>query len=1026
LKNKDKIIEELETELEEKPARVRNTKNIDLYDIVNFHKFMRTQDAKLLLTDKEGNQYLDPKHYAYDPYETAFDKLKKDKKFFDYQQKFIEDWTLSSQELVILYYGVGSGKTTIAVNCAEQFQNINDNAHIYFLTPASLVLGTIKECYERGIDPTRKNSNGDYIYYFVSYQQLLGSKFDFKENSLLIIDEAHNLRNINSKEINEKVNARKYIKTGNYSLIGTVLSIKLLETSSKFLRTIFMTGTLFVNNPEDIESLISIGYKKQPLLDIDRNIYDSIIHSDSEFKIYYEGLISFFRLKRDDPRFPQKKFEFVKINSTEVELITGSLMRTEDAYFRTTRNQGTEEKLKWILKFLSTRRKERTLIYSQFLTTKIKPLKAILEKNKYRVGFISGENTQTEKLNIVSQYNNGEIDVLIFTLSIKEGISFKLTNNIIVFEPYWNYAILEQVLARGIRANSHPNGQKSTIHIYFLVAVNPRIENVDKWFNEANKAMNNDIKMLIYPTEITETKDGEKLESKLLGVFENNFESRDIDLFNRMFNKQESINIFEKKLLSLPRFEDVNNNENSEFVREYTALILLFEKKKKRKPTNKEDITMKKELYKDLYQKNIANVDNRIKRFNKDFRYKPNRNPDLEQKLSNKNYENKIPEIIKLIETSSSLSKIFEVLKIDKAEITQFQANFTPTNEVNFLIENSGIKNDKREKIFVLEPTAGIGGVVGQCLLLPNKQNLMIDANEYHNAFFQIGKAMYNGIDNVKYYNSDFWIYQNKYSYDYILGNPPFNLKHQVLEKITFRQERGKPPPDPPFIFKKVDKTLYDIHFVSKAYNMLSNDGILSFIISDRYLREKNIPVFEIFRQYMKDLEKKGAYKYLTIGGFKADKGITKSQETNFPMVNIILKKIKDYNINIDNPKSFTKRVEIDEETLKEFKEEKKSDKKENKKKSKIEKPKIEKPKIEKPKIEKPKSKKITLKKKEIKIEEPKIEELKSKKIKLKKKEIKIEEPKIKKLIKIKKKEIAKPSLIRSGVKIIEPTIEDL
>jgi superfamily II DNA or RNA helicase len=932
IKNKDRIIEELETELEEeKPKRVRKTKNIDLYDIVNFHKFMRTQDAKLLLTDKDSNQYLDPKYYAYDPYETAFDKLKKNKKFFDYQQKFIEDWTLSAQELVILYYGVGSGKTTIAVNCAEQFQNINDDAYVYFLTPASLVLGTIKECYERGIDPTRKNSKGDYIYYFVSYQQLLGSNFDFKENSLLIIDEAHNLRNIGSKEINEKVSARKYVKTGNYSLVGTVLSVKLLETSSKFLRTIFMTGTLFVNNPEDIESLISIGYKKQPLLDIDRNTYDNIINSEREFKIYYEGLISFFRLKRDDPRFPQKKFEFVKINSTDVQLFTGREMKTEDAYFRTTRNQGTDEKLKWILKFLSTRKKERTLIYSQFLSTKIKPLKEILEKNKYRVGFISGENTQTEKLNIVSQYNNGEIDVLIFTLSIKEGISFKLTNNIIVFEPYWNYAILEQVLARGIRANSHPNGQKSTIYIYFLVAVHPRIMGVDKWFKVARSAMNNDIKLLEYPTKEIIIDDNKTIK-KDLGEFDKNYESRDIDLFNRMFNKQESINIFEKKLLALPRFEDVNNNENSEFIREYNSLIILFEKKNKRKPTNKEDITLKKGLYKELYQKNIANVDNRIKRFTKDLRYRPNRNPDLEQKLSNKDYGNKIPEIIKLVEKNATLGDIFEVLKIDKAEITQFQANFTPKNEVGILIENSGLKNDKREKIFVLEPTAGIGGVIGECLLLPNKQNLMIDANEYHNAFYQIGKAIYNGIDNVKYYNSDFWIYQNKYTYDYILGNPPFNLKHQVLEKITFRKERGKDSPDPPFIFKKVDKTLYDIHFVSKAYNMLSNDGILSFIISDRYLRDKNIPVFDVFRQYMKDLEKKGAYKYYKIGDFKQDKNITKTQETSFPMVNIVLKKIKDYNINIDNPKSFTKRVEIDEETLKEFKQEQKKDKQPTKK----------------------------------------------------------------------------------------------
>ena len=83
--------------------------------------------------------------------------------------------------MTILYYGVGSGKTMIAVNCAEQYQEMTKNAHIYFLTPASLVLGTIKEMYDRGIDASRKNENGEFIYYFVSYQQLLRSNFDFKE-----------------------------------------------------------------------------------------------------------------------------------------------------------------------------------------------------------------------------------------------------------------------------------------------------------------------------------------------------------------------------------------------------------------------------------------------------------------------------------------------------------------------------------------------------------------------------------------------------------------------------------------------------------------------------------------------------------------------------------------------------------------------------------------------------------------------------------------------------------------------------
>ena len=919
LKQKDDIIDELMNENEDRPKKQRKTKNIDIYDAINFYKFMKTIDAKNLFNN-ETDTFIDPTFYSYDPFNTAFDKLKDKKLFFDYQQKFIENWSLSQQELVILYYGVGSGKTTIAVNCAEQFQAINNDASVYILTPASLVLGTIKECYERGIDPTRKNEKGDFIYYFISYQQLLLSNFDFKDNSLLIIDEAHNLRNIQAKEISEKENARKYVKTGNYSLVGNVLAQRLIHTSSKFLRTIFMTGTLFVNKPEDIEALMAIGYKKQPMLDIDKIQYDSIINSDREFKIYYEGLISFFRLKEDDPRFPKKIFEFVNIKSEDVEIYTGLQQRKEDAYFKKTRNMGISKKFKWIVDFLTKHKNDRTLIYSQFLTGKIKPLYETLEKLGYKVGIISGELSQPEKLNIVRQYNTGEINVLIFTLSIKEGISFKLTNNIIVIEPYWNYAIMEQVLARGIRANSHPDGQKSNIKLYFLVATNPNLmdenlESVRMWFKKANEIMNNDIKKFIYPVKI-EKSDAGDVKVKQKGILSSNYGSRDIDLFNRMFNKQENINIFEQRLLSLPRFEEVNNIENNEFIDLYKRKLFIFENDNNRKPTNKEEIILKKTLYKELYLKKIAEIDKRIVRFNQDTRYKENRNPNLEEKLNDKDYGNKGNIIKNMVDNNKSIEDMLNTLGVDKKEITQFQANFTPIREVDLLIKHSGIQDDKREKILILEPTAGIGGVIGQLLLQPNKENLNIDAVEFHNGFYQIGKAIYDEIKNVKFYNADFWIYQNKYEYDYILGNPPFNLKHQILEEVKFSRKKGQPPPDPPSIFRKVDKTLFDIHFVSKAYNMLNEGGILSMIISDRYLRDKTIPVFEVFRQYMKHLDTLKCYKYVDISTFKSDKGVSKTMETKFPMINIVLKKAKDFNINLDDPKIVDKRItqNMDEE----------------------------------------------------------------------------------------------------------------
>lgn len=895
LKEKDKIIEMLETEYQPKQFK---TKNIDLYNILNFHKFNKTEDGKILQNM--------PELYAYDPYESAFDKnLKKNKNYYrEYQKKFIQDWSVSAQELVILYYGVGSGKTMIAVNCAEQFNEITKNSHIYFLIPASLVLSTIKEMYDRGIDPTRKDMNGDYIYYFVSYQQLLRSNFDFQDNSLLIIDEAHNLRNIKSEEINVKKSARKYIKTGNYSLVGNKLSEKLLKSSSKFLRTIFMTGTLFVNSSEDIEALISIGYKKQPMLNIDKNKYEIIINSDREFKIYYEGLISFYRVPKISS-MPSKQFHFVPIENKKLEYNifveskkTGMPIR--EPYFIESRNQSVNQKNKWILDFLKSHKNEKTLIYSQFLEKSLSKLLEELKNKNYKFGFISGELTQVEKLNIVKKYNDDEINIIVFTLSIKEGISFKETNNIIVYQPYWNYAIMEQVLARGIRLNSHKLQNKATIHLYFLVTIQNKQNTID-WFKNADAIMNNDIKNLIY---VKQDENDNKFTNDKIGKykFNNNFLSRDIDLYNRMFDKQEEINKFEKKLLELPRFEDVNNNENNEFIEDYKLKLQEFENEFGKLPTNAEMIKLKKIMYKEFYDKKIKTINERITRFSEDTRYRQFRNPNLEEKASGDTYGDKTKEIQTLINKKADLSDFLTLFNISKQDITLFQANFTPSSEINIVIDNLDIKNDKRDNLKILEPTCGIGNFIENLLKLENKYNFMIDCNEYNNAFYQIGKTIYKDIDNVKWYNSDFYIFQNKYNYDYIIGNPPFNLAYQVLQKVNIKTKRGEPKQDP--IFKKVDKRLYDIHFVSKAYNMLNDDGKLGMIISDRFLRS-NDEIFNNFKIYTEDMKKidPTSFEIIKTGDFKKSKSVSKEMETSFGMVCIIMKKLPNFNINLDNKK---------------------------------------------------------------------------------------------------------------------------
>jgi len=860
-------------------------KDIEVFNLLNLFRFFNKYDEGLLYhpdeekrkKDEEGNFIIDKALYEYDPLFSAFDKNIDN--YRPHQQRFIKDWSVSAQELVIMYYGVGTGKTLIAITAAEEYVRLNKNSYVYFVMPSSLVLNTILEMFKFGIDPTIKDNEGNNIYNFISYAQLLRTKYDFRDNSLLIVDEIHNLRNLYTQEISIKVSARKWKPSGNYSLVGSVLAEQLLNNSHNFIRKIFMTGTLFVNSSQDLEPIISIGYNKRPLLKLDKDEYNTIMTNEEAFKDYYEGLVSFYRISGDEKKkMPTAIYHFPVIDMPYIR----SVSFKKDPYFINTRTLGIEEKINWIIDFLKKHKGEKTLIYTQFLDRSLRPLTKTLEYMKIDYAVISGELSQEEKMEVVGRYNRDEVKILIFTLAIKEGISFKETNNFIVYNPYWNYAILEQIIARGIRLNSHKKGYKSIINVY-LICIASHADKTDKehyynnpkeWSKIAEEVMNNDIKKLKF----------EKNEKgEFLSPFHYDFGSRDLNLYNRMFNKQGEINDFEGKILKLPSFEEVNNNENSEFLKIYNEALLDFQRANGNLPTNKQMIELKRNLYREFYQGIVDETNNKIKRFTEDTQYKTSRNPDLQEIADFTDYPDLENEIRKLLSKNASLDKIFEKFGIDKTMITTFQANFTPLDQIRNLLELSGIKNNKKDKIKILEGTAGIGNVVSGLMELNNKQNFMIDCNELNKVFYQIGKVLYEDLDNVYWYNNDFMNYVSKYNYDYLIGNPPFNLRTTIKDKAT---------------------TLYDIDFVEKAYNMLNDDGILAFIISSRFQRDKT-QHFKNFNTYLDEIKKVDENNVIIEPletGFKKDKGLAKEMETNYGMVYIIMKKLPNYYMDLSKP----------------------------------------------------------------------------------------------------------------------------
>ena len=206
----------------------------------------------------------------------------------------------------------------------------------------------------------------------------------------------------------------------------------------------------------------------------------------------------------------------------------------------------------------------------------------------------------------------------------------------------------------------------------------------------------------------------------------------------------------------------------------------------------------------------------------------------------------------------------------------------------------------------VLEPTSGIGNILRPLISLPNRQNYFIDSNEFNNLFYQIGKGLYDGIDNIKWLNSDFLQFNKPYNYDYILGNPPFSLPYRIKIEDGHVNKKGLAEGEVQQ-YKTKDTIIYDVEFIARCYNMLSTGGILCMISSDRYLNNKNVstPKFAIFLQYMERILKidPTAYHYTKTGDFQTtNSNFSKLMKTSFPMICIYLKKIEYFEMHLDKP----------------------------------------------------------------------------------------------------------------------------
>jgi|LakMenEpi03Aug12_release.lakeMendotaPanAssembly.Ray.scaffolds.fasta_scaffold05612_3 hypothetical protein len=492
------------------------------------------------------------------------------KKLLEHQMKFSQGFFESNYSGAIAFHGVGTGKTLSAAVIANCYLDKYPANKIVFVAPAGLIANFQKELYSMyndklsEPDPKKYNPLTDPRYNYFSYEKFsrLRDPQSYCANSLLIVDEAHNLRSRYTMNL---------VDTGGEIISkpsNNVRGYKCLQCALGSTKILLLTGTPLVNSVIDIENLMAISQQKpEPDYNAIESLKNNVLEEDlyveklekigkfekitkvkveetesekkarkSEqfdiFASYFNYKISIVENKEIKTQFPDVnyKYVFINMNNKEIELYvknesefrnnnsdffekkiskkktdkdgnevvetttgTKSFYIGERRYANVLGDTGIHKKFKldpetrtysfndddnenlkvnYILNVIrdepeyvvdGLKCKPKFIVYSNFLDYGSNVLSKTISifNRKYnkniKYDFINSTKSRVERDSILSKFNKRDDDLQVVFLSRAgaEGLSFKETRGVFILEPGWNQSLIDQVIARGVRAGSH-------------------------------------------------------------------------------------------------------------------------------------------------------------------------------------------------------------------------------------------------------------------------------------------------------------------------------------------------------------------------------------------------------------------------------------------------------------------------------------------------------------------------------------------------------------------------------------------
>lgn len=399
-----------------------------------------------------------------------------------HQQRIIDKLKKDDQEGLILMHGLGSGKTRSSI---EAYKALGLPAEV--VAPAALKENYRKEL-KKWLSKKPKNLN------IHSQQEIArnGFKEDDLAGKLLIVDEAHRMRNEGSKlyDALSKAHPEKrvllsgtpiYNHPGDIAkLVNMAAGKDLMPENRKSFEERYISRTKapnsLINRLMGIRAGENIALKnKEELKNILGKYVDYHAGNSEGFPSVSSETVHvpmadkqkrlYGTMMKDIPWVLRKKIELgLAPDRRELDklipFLTGARMLSNGTYgFEKNPSEAVSPKINKAFEYLKSNMDKdkdyKALIYSNYLDSGVNPYKKKLDEAKIPYGEFSGAVKDSVRNKLVQDYNANKIRALLVSSAGGEGLDLKGTRLVQLLEPHFNNEKLKQVIGRAARYKSH-------------------------------------------------------------------------------------------------------------------------------------------------------------------------------------------------------------------------------------------------------------------------------------------------------------------------------------------------------------------------------------------------------------------------------------------------------------------------------------------------------------------------------------------------------------------------------------------